>query len=90
MKLMSSVRGCDNCGFIFFENATGWSNGTMNKFVEDPKTGEKKMKQISVDYCPTCVSGMEGGIGNTEQPATVVESRKTRQLPASRPNHNQD
>lgn len=80
---MSSVRGCDNCGYVFFENVPGWSNGNMNKMVEDPKTGERKMKQISIDYCPTCVEALEGGSedrGNKEQPPTVVESRKRGQL----------
>lgn len=73
---MSHVRQCDECGFIFSENAEGWGNGTVTKMVRDPETGRIKPKEISIDYCPTCVEAKEAGAAPIAPvPPTVNEKR---------------
>jgi predicted RNA-binding Zn-ribbon protein involved in translation (DUF1610 family) len=58
---MSSVRMCDNCGFVFSENAEGWSNMTGNRMVRNAETGKMEPKNASVDYCPDCTESMANG-----------------------------
>jgi len=58
---MSSVRMCDNCGFVFPENVEGWSNMTGNRMVRNSETGKMESKNASVDYCPDCTENMANG-----------------------------
>lgn len=71
---MSAIRGCDKCGYIFFENAEGWSSMAGTRNVRDAN-GVLKPKTAQLDFCPTCSEAMDGG-GNTQQPPTVVENRR--------------
>jgi hypothetical protein len=73
---MSSVRMCDSCGFVFSENAEGWSNMTGNRMVRNTETGKMEAKNASVDYCSDCTEGMSNGAAVTRP-----------QTPAARPRH---
>jgi hypothetical protein len=55
---MSAVRGCDTCGDVFFENAEGWSTGTMTVNKKNPATGRMEAVPITQDKCPNCTSLM--------------------------------
>lgn len=88
-KQMSSVRGCDDCGVVFFETAEGWGNGTVNKMVRNPRTDKVEPKQISVDYCPTCVEARETGVRSPmPSPSETVVDRRA--IAASKPGNNVD
>src|SRR5258707_15496759 len=50
---MSSVRGCDKCGRIFFESEENWSTGTGVQFYTDDK-GRRTQRDRQEDRCGTC------------------------------------
>jgi hypothetical protein len=71
---MSAVRGCDDCGIIFFETAEGWGVGTVAKMVRDEKTGRIVPKEMAVDYCPECVTKRENGTAGASQTRALITS----------------
>jgi hypothetical protein len=50
---MSSVRGCDKCGRIFFENEENWSTGSGTQFYTDDR-GKRQSREVQEDRCGTC------------------------------------
>jgi hypothetical protein len=72
---VSSVRMCDNCEFIFSENAEGWSNMTGNRMVRNAETGKLESKNASVDYCPDCTENLGNG-GKGSRPRSPAGQRE--------------
>jgi hypothetical protein len=76
---MSSVRGCDDCGIIFFENAEGWGTGVVAKMVKG-ESGRITPKEIQVDYCPECVTKRETGAAAAKESRNLVTSTERKQI----------
>ena len=74
---MSSVRMCDNCGFVFSENAEGWSNMTGNRMVRNAESGRMEPKGDSVDWCADCTEAMSNGSVNNRPQTPAAQSRKS-------------
>lgn len=67
---------CDNCGFVFSENAEGWSNMTGNRMMRNGETGKMEPKGDSVDWCADCTEAMTTGATVTRPQTPAADSRQ--------------
>lgn len=65
---MSSVRMCDRCALIFPKDAEGSAElqGTKNRRYSD---GNRYQESVTHDFCPSCVTDMNGGEKVPQVPA---------------------